>query len=489
MFKRTKDYGDLFDVPDYDYLNSGGFGSIEEEEIPRVNNNSERIIRSEQRPLTEDDFLKSYFEEEDQSEVDKRNYREARNNRQNNPRENKSSKSKRSNSSPSNKFCKFTRTLSFIYLIALVAFVTVVAIMDLLPIKILLIGLGVLALISVVIFIQLYYKNVKKGAKKLATVVASILILVFSVSTVYGLSTMIFLNEISKENAKSVAVTKEPFNVLLTGIDTTGEIDAEDGRSDVNMIVTVNPTTHQVLLTSIPRDYEVNIVDEGATDKLTHTGFYGVDVTVDSLEDMLDTTINYYVRVNFSTVEKFVDAIGGIDVQSEVAFDPSINARETATDVVPEFHVKKGKNHLNGGQALAFARERKAFDMGDNQRIRNQQIVFTAMLQKATSTRTMAFSYNRILNHLQNYVEMTFSSKEIRQLVKFQLLKNPSWNIMRNQLSGVDSFSSTYTTGYEQVYVMAQDEESVEFAKELIQAVMDGEDGASIQARIDKYQG
>jgi LCP family protein required for cell wall assembly len=233
------------------------------------------------------------------------------------------------------------------------------------------------------------------------------------------------------------------------------------------MIVTVNPKTATILMTSIPRDYQIYMPDKDyALDKLTHTGFYSVETTILAEEDLLDTEMNYFVKVNFSTVEKFIDAIGGIDVYSEFEFNPV---------KLKDWTVKEGVNHMNGKQALAFARERKAFPTGDNQRIKNQQAVFEAMIKKATSSKTMLMSYNKILSSLKKYFEMSFSSKELRALVKYQLRKNPSWLIYRNQITGGDGSMTTYTTGDEYCYVMTQDAESIGNAKSLIQAVMNGQ--------------
>ncbi|MBQ1959105.1 MAG: LCP family protein, partial [Firmicutes bacterium] len=111
----------------------------------------------------------------------------------------------------------------------------------------------------------------------------------------------------------AVDVTKEPFNVYISGIDIEGNISTVS-RTDVNMIATVNPVSNEVLLTSIPRDYYVNLPTKQAPDKLTHSGLYGVQETIGAVEDVIGIDINYYVRVNYTTVVKLVDALGGIQV-------------------------------------------------------------------------------------------------------------------------------------------------------------------------------
>lgn len=172
-------------------------------------------------------------------------------------------------------FYKFTRILSILYLISLAVFSVVLVKLDILPVNVLVAVLAVLILLSAVLFIQLFFKNIRMWAKVFACILSSLLLFVFSFGSAYALGTLDFLDKVSNpDNPDSVNVVKEPFNVLITGIDTRGTIE-EEGRSDVNMIATVNPVEGKVLLTSIPRDYYVRLQDHGyAGDKLTHTGFY-----------------------------------------------------------------------------------------------------------------------------------------------------------------------------------------------------------------------
>ena len=365
------------------------------------------------------------------------------------------------------KIGKGHKWLTAIYTVALASFALSMTIINILPPKMLIALYVILALLSILIFVQVRRHSIKVWGRRLATALAVILVIVYGMGTAYAMSTLSFLNRTSVDNEKCVAnITKDPFNVVITGIDVSGTIE-EEGRSDVNMVLTVNPDTAQLLMTSIPRDYEIYMPDhDNAMDKLTHTGFYGVPTTVMAEEDLLDITANYYVKVNFSTVEKFIDAIGGIDVYSEYEFNPV---------KMKDWTVQEGWNHMNGKQALAFARERKAFLTGDNQRIKNQQAVFEAMFKKATSSRTMIFSYNKILNNLKDYFEMSFSSREIRSLARMQLARFPDWHIYKNTVIGGDGSLPTYSTGGAYAYVMTQDEESINNAKTLINAVMNGQ--------------
>lgn len=120
-------------------------------------------------------------------------------------------------------------------------------------------------------------------------------------------------------------MTEEPFNVYITGIDQWASEKGMDlERSDVNMIVTVNPATKQMLLTSIPRDSYVKLHTAQQMDKLTHTGIYGVDETLNTVSDWLGVDMNYYVKMNFTGAMTIITAMDGIDVYSPVAFESSL---------------------------------------------------------------------------------------------------------------------------------------------------------------------
>lgn len=363
------------------------------------------------------------------------------------------------------KFNKFTRGLSIPYLIMLAIFAVVMAIMDVLPFFYLIALYVVLGLLSIIIVKQLRQTNVKKWAKVLACCTSIVLIFMFGLGSAYALGTLSFLDKTSVQNENKVAhITREPFNVLITGMDVWGKID-EQGRSDVNMLVTVNPKTETILMTSMPRDYEIQMPDMGyATDKLTHTGFYSVGTTIGAVENLLNTNANYYVKVNFTTIVKFIDAIGGLDFYNEIAFDSAIS----------DYSYDQGNIHVNGKGALYYARERKAFLEGDNQRIKNQQLIFSEMLKKATSSKTMLLSYNKILSSLDEYFEMSISSREIRSLVKMQLARNIKWKMYKNTIVGGNGSMGTYTTGSQACYVMTQDATSIANAQALIQATLQG---------------
>ena len=266
----------------------------------------------------------------------------------------------------------------------------------------------------------------------------------------------------SKAKAKDVDVTSKPFTIYVSGIDTYGKITSVS-RSDVNMLITVNPETKQVLLTSIPRDYYVQLHGiRGNKDKLTHAGMYGVDMSISTIEDLLDVEINYYVKVNFTSLIDIVNALDGITVYSDYTF--------TSIDGM---HYTEGNNFMNGEQALSFARERKAFAAGDRQRGKDQQAVIAAIIKKVCSKKIIT-KYSSLLKSLDGKFQTNMSQNKITSLLKMQLNDMASWNVSTYNLEGVDSREYTYSGGNMQLYVMLPVTGSLEQAKTLIDDVIAG---------------
>ncbi len=261
------------------------------------------------------------------------------------------------------------------------------------------------------------------------------------------------IGSMETENSKHT-INGGVFNVYISGNDKNSR------RSDANIIVTVNTKTHEVLLTSIPRDYYVTLHGKQAKDKLTHSGIYGINETVTTVEDLLDIDINYYVRVNFTTVKTLVDTLGGIDVYSEYEFSSY------------GYHYNQGYNHLDGAAALQFSRERHAFASGDNQRVKNQQAVIEAIMKKVLNSTTILTKYTSILNALEGTFQTNIEQSEISSLVKDQLNNMSSWTIKTNALTGTGASRTTYSLGSSYAYVMIPDSDSVDVAKEEIQEVM-----------------
>lgn len=290
----------------------------------------------------------------------------------------------------------------------------------------------------------------------------------------------------TKENSSSLAVsdiTSKPFNILISGNDSFGSLD-ENSRSDVDMLVTINPVTSTILLTSIPRDSYVKEVcndyacNYGAYDKLTHTGIYGVDTTKDTIENMLDIDINYVYRVNFTSMIDIVDALGGVDVT--VPEGMAVSKFYTNSNLEG---VHEGENHLDGKRALAYSRERKAYLDGDLQRARNQQQVLQAMFKKATSPEIIK-NYTSLLKALIGAFDTNMTTKEITSFIKYQIQAKPSWKFEQFVLKGDNDLRMSAELGSEVSVVILYDS-YINIAHDKIQAVLDGQSSDTVEADDD----
>lgn len=242
-------------------------------------------------------------------------------------------------------------------------------------------------------------------------------------------------------------ITRNTFNVYVSGIDTYGSITTKS-RSDVNMIMTVNPTTKTVLLTSIPRDYYIpfNVLG-GQRDKLTHSGLYGVNETMQNVASYFGIDIDYFIRVNFDSLIDIVDSLGGIEVYNPQAFK--------------NFEV--GKITLNGEEALAFSRERYSFEDGDKERGRNQMRVITGIINKVLSPAIIS-NYSELMDKLHVSFQTNMADEQIISLVRMQLDDMSPWTIQQQSVNG--NGQTLYSPIYgSNLYMMVPDDKSVENAK------------------------
>lgn len=246
---------------------------------------------------------------------------------------------------------------------------------------------------------------------------------------------------------KNIDVTKDVFSVYISGIDTYGAITTKS-RSDVNMIATINPVTKKVLLTSIPRDYYIpfNILN-GQRDKLTHSGLYGVNETMEDVAAYFNINIDYYIRINFDSLIRIVDTLGGIEVQNPRAFG----------------NFEAGTISLNGEQALAFSRERHAFEEGDKERGRNQMRVVTGIINKVLSASVLN-NYGNLLETLHSSFQTSISDEQMINLIRMQIDDMSTWDIQQTSVDG--SGDMLYSPIYgSNLYMMVPNDESVEAAK------------------------
>ncbi len=270
-------------------------------------------------------------------------------------------------------------------------------------------------------------------------------------------------------------ITKNPFTIFVSGNDTYGDID-ELSRSDVDMIVTVNPTTSTVLMVNIPRDYYVQT--SYGHDKLTHTGMYGIEETKQTVENLLGIDINYTFRVNFSSAEDIVDALDGVDIEVPEGMAVERLNADWALEGVHE-----GWNHLNGARALAYARERHAYVDGDIQRAKNQQQVLEAIIKKAASSKILT-NYTKLLKSFKNAFDTNMSTNEITALLQYELQAMPNWKFQNYVLRGTNSSAVCASMAQELSVVMPEDY-CVSIARQKIEAVLDGKSANKIKDEYD----
>ena len=368
-----------------------------------------------------------------------------------------------------------------------VAFLAMLTVFNALPAKYTM--SAVAALFALLILVNFLFLRKNKGLRILGVVLSALFLIIYGAGTYYLGNTYAMFSKISESDSphyvsanSGLDLAQDSYNIYVTGIDmwsTEKGLDLE--RSDVNMIVTVCPKTRKLLLTSIPRDSYVRLHTAGQMDKLTHTGVYGVDETVNTVQDWLGLDMNYYVKMNFSAIVGIINAIGGVDVYSPKEFHPSKRSWKT---------VKKGWNHMNGKDALAFARERKAFNNEDSMRVENQQRVVDAILKKIMTSPALLTGYPKILEAANDNLSTNMSADDIQALVKMQLEDLGEWDIESQKIEGVYDMDYVASLTQEQKFqVYRTDPDSVNACLDRISQVMNPtaeEIQAVEQARIEK---
>ena len=271
----------------------------------------------------------------------------------------------------------------------------------------------------------------------------------------------------SSSSTDSDALTSQPFAIFIGGNDEEGQLYTE-GRTDVNMIVTVNPSTHQIAIVSFPRDSYIPNPAYGtnAYDKLTPLGVSGIQNTMDGLNSYLGLgdTISHYVLVNFTTFRTIIDAIGGVDVDNPYAFgffdDSSI-------------WFEEGNIHLDGDNALYYVRERHTLPDGDFGRTMHQQLVMKAIIEKLTSA-SVVVHLESLLKSLDGQFLTDLSGDSIYAFAKMQLSENISWDIVNYHVLGETGTSPCASAGGEYLSVVYPYDNQVEFVAQVIQDVING---------------
>ena len=359
--------------------------------------------------------------------------------------------------------------IALVYAMALlaVAFLLVMAAANAFPSEITM-GL-IVVLFAMIILGTFLMKRPARPARIAGIVVAVLFMSVYGLATYYLGTTYAAMAKMTAGNTDRTYtagpdVSKESFNIYITGIDMWNYEKGYDmERSDVNMIVTVCPITRKILLTSIPRDTYVKLHTAQQMDKLTHTGVYGVDETLNTVHDWLGVSFDYYVKVNFTSVVKVINALGGIRVYSPKKFKSSI----------AKYKYKKGYNIMSGKQALYFARERKAFNNEDAIRVENQQRVMKGMVDRLLSSEYLLTRYGEILEIAADDLETDMPLGAMQSLVKMQMSDLSPWDIETQKITGeYDMDYVASLTQEQQFQIYRPDQTSVNECIDKIHSVM-----------------
>ena len=259
----------------------------------------------------------------------------------------------------------------------------------------------------------------------------------------------------------SHASLDSPFTIYLSGIDNRDHTLPFAARSDVNLILAVNPAKHKILLLNTPRDFYVPLAMNGKLDKLTHAGLYGVNESIHTLEKFYNIKFNYYARINFDATSTIIDQLGGVDIHIPYVVNTYHGHR----------HYEPGNYHLNGDEALDFARERVSISWagGDRERGRNQEKILTALIQKLQADKSNLTRLDQIFNSIAKNIQTNFTPDDLKYLVQKQLTNFSNWQIESIDVDGKADITSTYTYPEPKHFVWHPYQDSVDKAKTKLQ--------------------
>jgi len=229
--------------------------------------------------------------------------------------------------------------------------------------------------------------------------------------------------EKSEKRPEVITLTKQedpdPFSVLLLGVD---ERAGDSGRSDTMIVLTVNPEMNSIKMLSIPRDTRTEIVGRGLEDKINHAYAFGrEEMSIATVENLLDVPIDYFVKVNMEGFKDIVNAVGGIQVTNGLDFNQ-------------EGHqFNKGEIGLNGEEALAFVRMRKEDPNGDFGRQERQRQVIQGIISKGVSLGSLT-RFDDIFEALGKNVRTNLTFDEMMDIQKNY--KDAAGSVEQLQMTG-----------------------------------------------------
>ena len=251
-------------------------------------------------------------------------------------------------------------------------------------------------------------------------------------------------SKFNNQRIADVEVTKDPFNVLLVGIEDQGG----GARSDVLMLLTIDPSTEKVYSVSIPRDTRTYIEAAGYKTKITESYSHGgIESTLTAVSDLLDVPIDYFVSTNFQGFEDIVDTLDGITVDAPFTFKAQL------TGSLKWKTYYKGENELNGNEALAYVRMRKSDPKGDIGRNERQQQVIKEIANKSISFNGMT-KIDDLIGNLGENVKTNIPPSKMSSFVNLYLSMNDV-PLNRLTLNGEDQYINS-------IYYFIPDDDSID---------------------------
>lgn len=251
--------------------------------------------------------------------------------------------------------------------------------------------------------------------------------------------------EVSEKRPEQVVFTeKDPISILLMGVD---EREGDVGRADTLILMTVNPNTNSTQMVSIPRDTRTEIVGKGTQDKINHAYAYGgTQMAIDTVENFLDVPVDYFVKINMDSFKDTVDAVGGVTVENTLDF--SYDGHD----------FPKGTLTLDGEEALAYTRMRKADPRGDFGRQDRQRQVIEGVMKKGASI-TSITKFGDMFNVVQHNVKTNLTFDEMWDIQ--ENYKEASGNLTQFQVEGSgDKIDGVY-------YYIVSEEKRLALSKQL----------------------
>lgn len=369
---------------------------------------------------------------------------------------------------------KFKKIVVFLGVMIYVCFSAVFFIHHFLPLKERLLLVSIFFVLNLLLMIGFLYA--KRGSAVAAGILLFLIMSAEAVGGYYVWSSIRTLDYVSQkpnnpgeESAETpdVPLTQaelvKPFHVFLSGKDTNGSIDTTS-RSDVNMILTVNPATHSVHITTIPRDAYMRIAGKGENqyDKLTHSGNFGVQTSEETLENFFGIKIKYHVVVNFDSIVDIVDVLDGVDVDNSEAFEAQ------------GYQFNRGRIHLDGKQTLAFARERYGLGDGELARGRNHVRIMKALIERVSSP-SILMNYPSLLQVIAKEVSTNMPRQTMVDYINYQVENNRKWTVTSSQLQGFGMMGlPSYQMPDSSLFMFLPSQESKRDILKTMQYVIDG---------------